>query len=64
MANYRKMYTTLFNAQTDAIGILQKAQQTTEEMYMAASEPDIRFVTPGQKDGDATDDQDGGPKED
>ena len=64
MANYRKMYTTLFNAQTDAIGILQKAQQTTEEMYMAASEPDIRFVTPGQKDGDAPDDQDGGPKED
>lgn len=46
MADYQKMYTTLFNAITDALAqlarqnvgeareLLEKAQQTTEEMYV------------------------------
>ena len=38
MADYEKMYSTLFNAITDTIIILQKAQQDTEEMYMLTDE--------------------------
>lgn len=46
MADYKKMYTTLFNAVTDALGmmedekvidsavVLASAQLQTEEMYM------------------------------
>ena len=32
--NYKKAYYHLFNALTDCIDLLQKAQQTTEEMYL------------------------------
>lgn len=56
MADYKKMYTTLFNAQTDAIGILQKAQQQTEEMFIEAPDPEIRVVEPG-KTGDGEPEQ-------
>ena len=35
MPDYAKMYKKLFNAQTDAIGILQKAQQRAEEIYVS-----------------------------
>jgi hypothetical protein len=52
MADYKKMYATLFNAQTDAITLLQQAQRTTEEMYMEAPETDIRLMPPGQKHDD------------
>ena len=34
MPNYAKMYKKLFNAQTDAIDILQKAQQQAEEISL------------------------------
>lgn len=34
MANYKKMYYTLFNALTDVIAILQKAQEESEEIYI------------------------------
>ena len=34
MKNYKKMYFILFNAITEAIKILQEAQQKTEEIYM------------------------------
>ena len=44
MPDYAKMYHRLFNSQTDAITILQKAQQETEEIYAAAPEPDIRVL--------------------
>ena len=35
MPNYEKMYKTLFNAMTDAIDILQKAQLETEQEYIS-----------------------------
>lgn len=41
MADYAAMYKRLFNSATDAIAILQQAQQDTEEMYVASPEPDI-----------------------
>lgn len=49
MADYAKMYRRLFNAQTDAIQILQKAQQETEDMYLSALDPDIRVLGNGVK---------------
>lgn len=33
------MYNKLFNAVTDAIGILQKAQVETEELFISQEEP-------------------------
>ncbi len=57
MPDYAKMYRRLFNSQTDAITILQKAQQETEEMYASAPEPDVRVLEP-KKPGD-----DDGPEE-
>ena len=44
MADYPKMYRRLFNAQTQAIELLQKAQQDTEEMFVEAPDPDIRLL--------------------
>ena len=50
MPDYAKMYRHLFNAQTDAVALLQKAQLETEEMYVSAPDPDIRILEPGQSD--------------
>ena len=44
MPDYAKMYRRLFNSQTDAITILQKAQQETEEIYATSPEPDVRVL--------------------
>lgn len=44
MADYQKMYMTLFNAITDVIGILQKAQQVTEELYISEAQPHIMVL--------------------
>ena len=52
MPDYAKMYRRLFNSQTDAITILQKAQKETEEMYAAAPEPDVRVLEPKKPGGD------------
>lgn len=38
MADYQKMYLRLFNQVTDAIALLQQAQQETEELYIAADD--------------------------
>ena len=46
MADYQRMYTTLFNAVTDAITILQDAQQLTEEQYVESGEPTITVIQP------------------
>jgi hypothetical protein len=46
------MYKRLWGSATDAIEILQKAQQDTEEMYMASPEPDIRVLEAKKPDGD------------
>jgi len=34
MPDYQKMYTTLFNAVTDSIRLLQDAQMKVEELYI------------------------------
>ncbi|CFX15062.1 Uncharacterized [Syntrophomonas zehnderi OL-4] len=52
MADYAAMYKRLFNSATDAIAILQKAQQDTEEMYMASPEPYIRVLEPKKPEDD------------
>lgn len=52
MADYAKMYHRVFNSATDAITILQKAQQDAEEMYMAAPEPEIRVLEPKKPEDD------------
>ncbi len=41
MVNYKKLYFRLFNAITDAIEILQKAQIDTEEAYMDEGDDEI-----------------------
>ena len=43
MPDYQKMYTTLFNEVTDAITLLQHAQQSTEELYL---DDELRLVPP------------------
>ena len=40
MPDYKTMYKKLFAAVTEAIDILQKAQQETEEVYIESSEND------------------------
>jgi len=47
MADYQKMYTTLFRAVTEAITLLQSAQCETEELYISANEPDIVLIDAG-----------------
>ena len=42
MPDYQAMYQKLFESQTQAIKILQEAQQATEEMYVSASNADGR----------------------
>lgn len=43
MADYKAMYRQLFTAQTEAIEILKKAQQQTEEIYID-SDPSLVMV--------------------
>lgn len=45
MADYSKMYRELFRAVTKAIGILQEAQISSEEIFMDSEETVIRLVT-------------------
>ena len=57
MPDYAVMYKRLFHSQTEAIAILQKAQQDTEEMYISSPEPDIRVLEPKKpEDGMSSDD--------
>lgn len=51
MPDYAAMYKTLFNSQTQAIELLQTAQQTTEEMYVSATEPDLLVLDTSKPDG-------------
>lgn len=41
MPDYKAMYLDLFNKVTDAIDILQKAQQAGELKYVDTTEPEI-----------------------
>ena len=45
MADYQAMYKTLFQAVTQAVDILNKAQQETEEMYISAEMSILRLVS-------------------
>ena len=51
MPDCAAMYKRLFRSQTEAIAILQKAQQDTEEMYISSPEPDIRVLEPKKPEG-------------
>ena len=42
--DYKTIYTALFNALTQVIEILQKAQQDTEELYMSAPSPEDEAI--------------------
>ncbi|MDD4511347.1 MAG: hypothetical protein PHY23_10645 [Oscillospiraceae bacterium] len=55
MPDYQTMYRRLFNAQSDAIALLQQAQRDTEEMYMSAPEPDIRVLKPKEPEDSPSD---------
>ena len=49
MPNYQKMYLRLFNAVTDSIEILTKAQQDCEEFYISDDEPNL-IVLPSEEE--------------
>jgi len=59
MSDYAAMYKTLFNSTTDAIRILQEAQQKTEELFISAPEPELRILEP-KKPEDGEPDKEGG----
>lgn len=46
MADYKKMYTALFNKVTDVIEELQQVQSDTEKLYMDSSEHEIVLLKP------------------
>jgi hypothetical protein len=52
MADYQKMYTTLFRAVTKSITLLQEAQRESEDLYISAEEPVLVFLnTDGEEEG-------------
>lgn len=44
MANYKKMYFTLFKASEAAINLLIAAQQECEELYISAPDTQITMI--------------------
>ncbi len=50
MADYAKMYFTLFHAQTEAIEILSKAQSDSEDIYISAPSDNIHVLPPRHTD--------------
>jgi len=54
LADYQRMYRTLFSAVTDAITLLQEAQQTAEEIYISGDDTVISIVNPVPKDTEGT----------
>jgi len=51
MADYQKMYSTLFNEITDVIEKLKQAQQKTEDIYIEEGEKDnIIIIKPKLKE--------------
>jgi len=41
VADYKKMYDSLFNDVTDAISLLQRAQQKTEELFISGDDGSV-----------------------
>lgn len=52
MPDYATMYRKIFNSATDAIAILQKAQQDTEELFISSPDPEIKILDSKQKGND------------
>ena len=59
MADYQKMYSTMFNAATNAINILRAAQVEAEEMYIDHEPANITLIHPDVETGDDGDSEDG-----
>ncbi len=57
VANYRKMYDSLFNDVTDAISLLQRAQQKTEEMFVSSSDGDVYEFEKGKPESEPNGDK-------
>ena len=51
MADYKKMYTRLFNAATDAVNILQSAQVEAEKMYIDHDPTPLTLLNPEDDNG-------------
>lgn len=49
MADYKKMYFTLFNAMTDTISQLQAAQQKAEEIYIQSGDTPLTALRAQQE---------------
>ena len=49
MADYKKMYTKLFNTVTDTINLLQAAQAETEEMFLSQKDTEIVVLNPNDE---------------
>ena len=52
MADYKAMYLRLFNAVTDALGILQAAQIETEKIYIEQEPAKITLLKPDNDGGE------------
>jgi len=51
MIDYKEMYLTLFRETTKAVATLQRAQQQTEEMYLAGdTENKLLVISPTKKE--------------
>jgi hypothetical protein len=51
MADYKKMYSKLFNTVTDTVKTLQAAQMETEEMYIDHDPTPITLLNPEDDNG-------------
>jgi len=52
MPDYARLYRHIFNASTDAIELLKKAQQEAEEMYVHGSpDPELKLFPGSAGDG-------------
>ena len=50
MPDYKEMYLKLFRASEKAVNLLIAAQQECEEMYLSASEPELKIVELPERD--------------
>lgn len=46
MPDYQELYLTLFRATEKAVNLLIEAQQTCEELYLSAEEPELTLLPP------------------
>ena len=44
MADYQKMYRTMFRASEEAVNLLLRAQRECEEMYISAPDSEIKVL--------------------